>query len=421
MPGSPPLFNYLAGAYMIYLPFAFALGAAAASFLTVVMDRVPRRQSIIRPPSHCDACGRALRWYENLPIIGYLMLRGRCSSCGASIPRHLFVNEIVFACGFALVFVTCFMLHPRAPLGEALQPAFMDRLQLPAGWPVYLLHMALLSALYAMTAIDLRTFTIPIEITWAVTLFAVLVHAVLPVWPAGGAQLPLAGQAAGSDVTYAQWVIPFVTPPIFCATIGGLVGVAFAWLLLQRGVLRYGFLDFDLYVGEDDPITDYPNPRGELEWELDYLGIVVAGLFLGWLGGLYWQNLTINTGFPLWCAALGGSLAGYFVGAGLIWGIRIFGTLLFGKEAMGMGDAHLLGCVGAALGWIDPILIFLLAPFLAIFGMLIGTILSSIFKGFQRVLPYGPWLSLATAVVMFGDWWIEPFLSRLFGFSINLP
>src|SRR5690606_6171883 len=124
---------------------------------------------------------------------------------------------------------------------------------------------------------------------------------------------------------------------------------------------------------------------------------------------------------PLWAAALGGSLAGYLVGAGLVWAIRLLGAVLFGKEAMGLGDAHLLGCVGAVFGWIDPILIFFLAPFLAILGMAIGTLLGRLLGGFQRVLPYGPWLALATVIVMFGDeYLVEPFLAALFNVPVNL-
>lgn len=419
-----PIFNYMARAALIYLPFAFIFGGVVASFLTVVMDRLPRGKSIIKPRSHCESCGHMLSWHENLPIFGYLRLRGKCASCGKKIPFHLFMNELLIAIGFALVFMLYFMVNPNHPVIGRLVPPYFVSLQLPYGWPIYILHMALFSALLAMTVIDFRTYTIPIEITWFVTVLALLIHTMLPIWPAGHVILPLdrspimPGVASSS---LAHWVIPLATPPVFAAALGGLLGIVIASLLLRKGVLRYGFIDFDLFVGEDDDITAYPNSRRELEWEFDYLAIVGLAMTAGYLIGLHWQHLTINTGFPLWCAALGGSLTGYFMGVGLIWGIRLFGTFLFGKEAMGLGDAHLLGCVGAVLGWADPILIFLLAPFLAMFGMLIGSILGSFFKGFRRVLPYGPWLALATLIVAFGDWWIEPFLSRLFKHPINLP
>ncbi len=419
-----PTFNYMASAAAIYLPFAFLLGAAMASFLTVVMDRLPQGKSIVKPRSHCESCGHVLKLFENLPVFGYLFLRGKCSSCHKKIPLHLFINELIFALAFSALFMLYFMFNSNLPVIAALVPPYLVRLGLVGGWPIFLLHAALLSALYAMTIIDIRTFTIPIEITWAITIFALLVHTLLPLWPAGSFIPPLDTapiQPGVASSSFAHWVIPLATPPIFVATLGGLVGILIATILLHRGVLRYGFIDFDLYVGKDDDITAYPNSRGELQWELDFVAIVIAGLALGFFIGLNWSHLTINTGFPLWCATLGGSLAGYFVGAALIWAIRILGTFAFGNEAMGLGDAHLLACIGAVVGWIDPILIFFLAPFLAMFGMLLGTILGSFFKGFRRVLPYGPWLALAAVFVLFGDWWIEPFLSMLFNFKVNLP
>ncbi len=421
MPQQVPIFNYMASAVAIYLPFAFIFGASMASFLTVVMDRLPRGKSIVTPRSHCDSCKHMLPWYENLPIVGYIRLMGRCKSCGSPIPVHLFLNELLFAICFAMVFMAYFMVDAQSWLGQYVTPPYLERMGLPDGWPIFVLHIALFSALYAMTVIDLKTFTIPIQITWVITILAVIVHTMLPLWPAGGIRLPLTSMPGGTTVSYAAWVIPLASPQLFSATIGGVVGIAAASVCLHKGILRYGFLDFDLFVGESDAITDYPNPRRELQWELDYLAIVAIGLFVGWMIGLPWQHVTINTGFPLWCATLGGSLMGYFVGAGVIWGIRIFGTLLFGKEAMGLGDAHLLGCVGAVLGWIDPILIFLIAPFLAIAGTIVSVLLGSVFKGFQRILPYGPWLAFATVTVMFGDWWIEPFLGYIFNVPVDLP
>jgi leader peptidase (prepilin peptidase)/N-methyltransferase len=59
----------------------FAVGLAIGSFLNVCIHRVPRGESIVSPPSHCPACGQPIRWYDNLPIVGYVMLRGRCRVC----------------------------------------------------------------------------------------------------------------------------------------------------------------------------------------------------------------------------------------------------------------------------------------------------------------------------------------------------
>jgi leader peptidase (prepilin peptidase) / N-methyltransferase len=65
---------------------AFAPGLALGSFLNVVAARVPLRRSIVRPPSACMSCGEQIRWYDNLPLVSYALLRGRCRHCQARIP-----------------------------------------------------------------------------------------------------------------------------------------------------------------------------------------------------------------------------------------------------------------------------------------------------------------------------------------------
>jgi leader peptidase (prepilin peptidase)/N-methyltransferase len=65
---------------------AFAPGLALGSFLNVVAARVPLRRSIVRPPSACMSCGEQINWYDNLPLLSYVLLRGRCRHCQARIP-----------------------------------------------------------------------------------------------------------------------------------------------------------------------------------------------------------------------------------------------------------------------------------------------------------------------------------------------
>ena len=89
------------------------------------------------------------------------------------------------------------------------------------------------------------------------------------------------------------------------------------------------------------------------------------------------------------------SLLGMLVGGAWVWGARIGGTLAFGKEAMGMGDVDLMASVGAVTGWIVPSVAFFVAPF---FGL--AWALGLLVRRRQRELPYGPWLAVATLVVM---------------------
>ncbi len=65
--------------------YAFALGAVVGSFLNVLIYRVPRRMSIVSPGSACPACGTSIRWYQNVPVLSWLALRGRCSQCRTRI------------------------------------------------------------------------------------------------------------------------------------------------------------------------------------------------------------------------------------------------------------------------------------------------------------------------------------------------
>jgi len=81
------------------MPDAFTLAAAAAyglvvgSFLNVVVHRLPREMSLVRPRSHCPACGAPVRWYDNVPVLSYLLLRGRCRACRSAIsPRYPLVE-----------------------------------------------------------------------------------------------------------------------------------------------------------------------------------------------------------------------------------------------------------------------------------------------------------------------------------------
>ena len=80
------------------------LGLVIGSFLNVVIHRLPLEKSIVRPGSACPSCGRAIRWHENLPLIGFLMLRGKCGGCGAHIswryPLVEFLTAFLFWASF---------------------------------------------------------------------------------------------------------------------------------------------------------------------------------------------------------------------------------------------------------------------------------------------------------------------------------
>jgi leader peptidase (prepilin peptidase) / N-methyltransferase len=91
--------------YMIlYYVAAFILGTVIGSFLNVCIYRIPKKISVISPPSSCDSCGKRLGFFDLIPVFSYIFLKGRCRYCGARIPvRHLLV-EILTGTVFLLLF-----------------------------------------------------------------------------------------------------------------------------------------------------------------------------------------------------------------------------------------------------------------------------------------------------------------------------
>src|SRR5436309_6248149 len=155
---------------MPHLPFiilVFVVGACVGSFLNVVVWRLPRGESLSYPPSHCPKCNTPLPWYDNVPVIGWSKLGGKCRFCGEPIsPRYPIVEAI---CGLLFVFyyVMFFMLQvgpcaarpvmvPHETLGAfKLVPR---PLIFTMHWPIYFLYMALLAGLLAASLIDAELF-----------------------------------------------------------------------------------------------------------------------------------------------------------------------------------------------------------------------------------------------------------------------
>src|SRR5262249_40383036 len=89
-------------AYWILL--VFVVGVCVGSFLNVLIARLPLEKSVLWPGSHCGKCFQPIRWYDNLPLISYVWLRGRCRSCGASYSVRYFLVELLTGLGFVGLF-----------------------------------------------------------------------------------------------------------------------------------------------------------------------------------------------------------------------------------------------------------------------------------------------------------------------------
>ena len=95
--------------------WVFVIGSAIGSFLNVVVYRLPRGMSLSHPGSRCPKCGHAIRWYHNLPIAGWLLLRGKCYDCKAAIsPRYPLVEFVVAAGFLGLAYVDVYVLTLEA-------------------------------------------------------------------------------------------------------------------------------------------------------------------------------------------------------------------------------------------------------------------------------------------------------------------
>ncbi|MES2695122.1 MAG: prepilin peptidase [Verrucomicrobiota bacterium] len=145
----------ISAAFPWFFPlFVFVFGACVGSFLNVVIYRVPKHESVVTPGSHCG-CGQPIAWYDNIPILSWLLLRGRARCCGRGFSfRYPFVE--LFTGG---LFIACWQSYP--PLVAA------------CGW-------VLLSCLVAASFIDIDHMIIPDVFTLGLAAFGLVISFLVP-------------------------------------------------------------------------------------------------------------------------------------------------------------------------------------------------------------------------------------------------
>lgn len=445
--------------HVFYIIFFFALGACIGSFLNVVVWRLPRGESLVSPPSRCPICGHQLAWYDNLPVLGWLKLRGRCRYCCTPISAEYPTVEFITGALFVLYYVMFFMigagpcwLDLRQNVFLNLEPVHHHVESITQHWPQYLLAVFTISALLAASLIDARNFFIPQSIPILLAIVGVAYHTILdrPLQPGA---LNVSSGATGA------------------IAIGGGLGLLISLLLLRTGKLKRSFAEGwpqleidketievrqadgliarsvkrmidlfrrkltpeqkrsmeksqreaavrdaeDLARREKEYLKAHPEAaaaaqsaprefsrsdiRREIRKEMAFL---LPPLALA-MGAAALAMFLPSVGKPWgqllaqhnWLSGLLGSLLGAMVGALVVWLTRILGSLAFGREAMGMGDVDLMFGVGAVIGAGASTVAFFVAPF---FGLAIAIYM--ILVGRRRELPYGPYLSLGTAFVM---------------------
>jgi leader peptidase (prepilin peptidase)/N-methyltransferase len=213
------------------VPYVFSVlfGLVIGSFLNVVIYRLPRHESLVRPGSHCPACGRAIRWYDNVPVVSWLLLMGKCRDCKGGISLRYPLVEGFTAASFGLVLWRFGLSWP-----------------LPVSW-------FFVAALIAIALIDYDHMIIPSTITlpgaalgvatsialqpqrWWVYLAAAFGGALFcfllaMLWPGGG--------MGGGDVTMALFAGAFLGAKVLVGfflafLLGSMVGV-YILLVLKR-------------------------------------------------------------------------------------------------------------------------------------------------------------------------------------------
>jgi len=201
---------------IVFVVMAGVLGLAIGSFLNVVIYRVPAGESLSSPPSHCPACDARIRWIDNIPVVSWLVLRGRCRHCKARISIRYPIVEAATCVAFVLV-ALCFA--PGGWLAGSVEITVTS--DLIAQILVLVAYLWFAAAGIALAAIDLDARRLPDPIVWT-TLVALA--------------LLFAGAAA----------IRGDLAPIGTALLGGLAMLAFYFLLVLIAPRGMGLGDVKL-------------------------------------------------------------------------------------------------------------------------------------------------------------------------------
>ncbi len=230
--------------------FFFVIGAVIGSFLNVVIHRVPAEESIVFPNSACPKCKAKIKGYDNIPILSWLILGGKCRNCKTGISARYPAVELLTA----LIFVLFFWRFDLTPI-----------------LPVYLVFAA---ALLALIFIDAENMILPNVITYPGIIFSLAVRIIFPIF--FGAQY-FSDMKFAPLSTITGWPVWAVS--LLGAVLGALAGGGVIWLIgktwkLLRGVEGMGMGDVKLMLAVG----------ALLGWRLTFLTFcigVVSGAVIG--------------------------------------------------------------------------------------------------------------------------------------------
>ncbi len=342
----------------LFAAMSAVLGAIVGSFLNACIHRMPRGIGLANPKrSFCPSCQRLIPWYENLPVVSWIALRGKCSGCGCRIsPRYLFVE--VFVAGLFFFAWQKF------------------------GWPLAPVYWIFLSLLVVATFIDIEHFIIPDEITWGGTAAGILLSPVVPA-------------LMGVDT---WWLA------LGLSAAGAALGFGLLWLVVELGKVAFGrkavhfdgAQDFewirdgdraDLRIGDD-----------VLRWE-DVFSRESDVLRCSGVSDLVFDGQPVEAAEArFWFNRIeAGSQTVELDSLACITGKLRCVTIP--REAMGFGDVKFIACIGAFLGWQAVLFTLLVSSVIGMFAALGGVFLSRDKSGAR--LPFGPFLALAAGIWVF--------------------
>jgi len=345
---------------VLFSVFAFVLGAVVGSFLNVCIYRLPLDLSVNRPRrSFCPACKNPIPWHQNLPLLSWLFLRGRCANCGAKIAFRYFAVELLTA----LLFLAVWQLFP---------------------WQIAIAYWVFVSLVIAATFIDFEHFIIPDQITIGGAIAGIAASVLVP-------------QLMGTDSRVAA---------LIRSALAAALGYIILWIVLEAGKLAFGKkrirLDaptpFSWTRHEDD--ADFVVGEERSLWS-DHFARESDRLLLycheSRIDSRSYGEVTLDFHYNRLKA---GDDEFALDQVNEITGIAH--ALQIPREAMGRGDLKFLAAIGAFLGW-RAVLFSLFGASLV--GSLVGLVTLVLGKRvWSAKLPFGPYLALGALVWMFfGD------------------
>jgi len=339
----------------------FALGCIVGSFLNVCIHRMPLGMSIVSPPSHCPYCKYSIPWWLNVPLLTWLVLRGRCRNCSAPISPRYFIVELLTG----LMFLACWEGH-----GSHLHPYL--------SMPVVLVYSAFISGLIVATFIDIEHFIIPDEITLGGAVVGIILSLSLP--SLQGDRTHLLGFAHG------LW--------------GAAFGAGLVYTILRLGKLLFGRQRIKLpshskvvFTETDLHVIGKQIPYDELLYR-DTDEIVLYAHFVELIDRGYRDAPVKLSKFRLQIGeeSLDPNEVSYME--------VVCDEMVLPREAMGLGDVKFMGAIGAFIGWKGALFSLMVSSMLgAVVGM---TLIVLQRREWSSRIPYGPYIAGAALAWLFG-------------------